>query len=73
MTKFKNKEEIRDAFVDAGVVFGPKVICSCGSGVSAAVLVLGMDLLGKDISNFPIYDGSWSEWGDEKKDFPRVT
>jgi len=72
MTKFRSKEEIRDAFVDAGIIFGPKVIFSCGSGVSAAVLVLGMDLLGKDVSNYPIYDGSWSEWGDEKKDFPRA-
>lgn len=37
-----------------------KSICTCGSGVSAAVLALAMARLGKfDVS---VYDGSWCAW-----------
>ena len=38
-----------------------KVICSCGSGVTACVLVLGAHVCG--FTNVSVYDGSWSEWG----------
>jgi thiosulfate/3-mercaptopyruvate sulfurtransferase len=48
---FKSLEEIRDAFVKAGLIFGAKSILSCGSGVSACVLLLGLHLLGKDIES----------------------
>ena len=34
---------------------------TCGSGVTAAVLLFAMHLLGKD--DVALYDGSWSEWG----------
>lgn len=37
------------------------VITSCGSGITACVLALGMHLTGKD--DVAVYDGSWSEWG----------
>lgn len=72
VTKFRSKEEIRDAFVESGIIFGSRTILSCGSGVSAAVLCLGLDLIGKDIETLaPIYDGSWTEWAG-KDDLPRI-
>ncbi len=37
------------------------MITSCGSGVTAAVLTLGMVLAG--LPEGALYDGSWSEWG----------
>ncbi|MFQ5958192.1 MAG: 3-mercaptopyruvate sulfurtransferase [Alphaproteobacteria bacterium] len=52
---------LRDAFADAGVDPRRPVVATCGSGVSAAVLVLGLHLTGR--RDVAIYDGSWSEWG----------
>jgi len=37
------------------------VITTCGSGVSAAVLALGLYRLGR--RDVAVYDGSWTEWG----------
>ena len=37
------------------------VVTSCGSGLTAAILMLGLDEIGaKDVA---VYDGSWTEWG----------
>ena len=56
-----------------GIIFGSRVVLTCGSGVSAAVLALGMDLLGMEFEKAPIYDGSWSEWGDPARaDLPKI-
>jgi len=54
-------EELRQAFVAAGVDLSRPVITTCGSGVSAAVLFLGLHLLGHH--RLAVYDGSWTEWG----------
>jgi thiosulfate/3-mercaptopyruvate sulfurtransferase len=55
------RETLRAAFVKAGVELSRPVVTSCGSGITACVLALGLALVGKD--DVAVYDGSWTEWG----------
>jgi len=57
----KPAEELRDIFIKAGVDLDKPAILSCGSGVTACILALAMERMGK--TDHAIYDGSWSEWG----------
>jgi thiosulfate/3-mercaptopyruvate sulfurtransferase len=58
--RLASPERISQAFKKAGVDPDKPVITSCGSGVTAAILTLGLETLGKKPGR--IYDGSWSEW-----------
>lgn len=57
----KSPDEIAKVFASAGVDVGKPVITSCGSGITAAILTLGLTLIGA--KDHALYDGSWSEWG----------
>jgi len=76
MTKFKPMDEVREIFVNAGIKpleeggddVPRKVICSCGSGVTAAALAVGLEECGlREKEDIAIYDGSWIEYGGNKK------
>lgn len=53
--------EIKKIFEKSGLDAQKSVIVSCGSGITAAIIGLGLELIGRD--DYALYDGSWSEWG----------
>ena len=58
---WKQGDALRAAFDAAGVDLARPLVTTCGSGITAAVLLFGARLLGKE--DVMLYDGSWSEWG----------
>jgi thiosulfate/3-mercaptopyruvate sulfurtransferase len=61
------RDRIKAAFTDAGVDVDKPIITSCGSGVTAAILTLALESIGKEPKG--LYDGSWAEWG-SRPDLP---
>lgn len=57
---FKSPADLRKAFEAAGVDLSRPVVTTCGSGVTASVLLFAAHLAGKD--DVRLYDGSWMEW-----------
>ena len=57
----KPADELRAVFAEAGADLSKPAITSCGSGVTAAIVNLALERLGK--RDHALYDGSWSEWG----------
>lgn len=62
-----SRERIQAAFKDAGIDLERPIITTCGSGVTAAILTLALESIGKEPKR--LYDGSWSEWG-SRPDLP---
>jgi thiosulfate/3-mercaptopyruvate sulfurtransferase len=54
-------DALRERFAAAGVNLDKPVSTTCGSGVTACILALGLHMIGKQ--DVAVYDGSWSEWG----------
>ena len=59
--ELKATDELDAIFFGRGVSYDKPIIVSCGSGVTAAVVLLALATL--DVPNVKLYDGAWSEWG----------
>ena len=57
----KAPDELEAEFRAAGVDPDRPVITTCGSGVTACVLALALERIGR--RRWAVYDGSWTEWG----------
>jgi thiosulfate/3-mercaptopyruvate sulfurtransferase len=55
------RAQIETAFKEAGADLEKPIITSCGSGITAAILTLALESVGKEPKG--LYDGSWAEWG----------
>jgi thiosulfate/3-mercaptopyruvate sulfurtransferase len=58
---FRPVEALRARFAAAGMDVSKAPVTSCGSGVTACILTLGLVLAG--LPEGAVYDGSWTEWG----------
>jgi thiosulfate/3-mercaptopyruvate sulfurtransferase len=64
--RYRSTEELEDLFKTFDATH--EQIFSCGSGVTASILAFASHLIGNQ--NIKVYDGSWSEWGQEDLDLP---
>ena len=59
--KLKPATELKSVFEKSGIDLNEPIVTSCGSGVTAAALILALETVGH--KNHTLYDGSWAQWG----------
>lgn len=67
---YKSSDALKAAFADAGITADQPITTTCGSGITASVLLFALHLTGRD--DTALYDGSWSEWGSDP-DTPKAS
>ncbi|WP_045826848.1 sulfurtransferase [Teredinibacter turnerae] len=59
--RYKSEDALKAIFAELGVESSEQLVFSCGSGVTACILILAAEIAG--LRNQCLYDGSWAEWG----------
>jgi thiosulfate/3-mercaptopyruvate sulfurtransferase len=54
---------LRSLFAEAGIDRTRPVVTTCGGGVAAGLVALGLERIGH--TDWALYDGSWAEWSAE--------
>jgi thiosulfate/3-mercaptopyruvate sulfurtransferase len=62
--------ELETLYRQVGIDIAKPVVTTCGTGVTASILALGLYLLGNE--TVAVYDASWTEWG-AREDVPVET
>lgn len=58
---YDSVDNLTKAFNDLGIKCDQQLVFSCGSGITACILLVAAAQVG--YKNLAVYDGSWTEWG----------